>query len=126
MEKVFYTIGEVAEILGESASLVRYWTNTFSKFLKPKRNAKGNRLYKKEDIDTIKQIHLLVKTEGMTLEGASAHDDGVARGDGLEAFQVVGQPIDQFVLKADGSVLCYSYYDGNHTDTVALMCGCGS
>ncbi len=72
MEKVFYTIGEVAEILGESASLVRYWTNTFSKFLKPKRNAKGNRLYKKEDIDTIKQIHLLVKTEGMTLEGASA------------------------------------------------------
>ncbi len=72
MEKVFYTIGEVAEILGESASLVRYWTNTFSKYLKPKRNAKGNRLYKKEDIDTIKQIHLLVKTEGMTLEGAAA------------------------------------------------------
>ncbi len=72
MEKVIYTIGEVAEILGEASSLVRYWTNTFPKFVKPKRNGKGNRLYSKEDVEALKQIHLLVKTEGMTLDGAAS------------------------------------------------------
>ena len=71
MEKLYYTIGEVAEILGESTSLVRFWTNNFPKYLKPSRNAKGNRLYTKDDIDVLKQLHLLIKDKGMTLEGAS-------------------------------------------------------
>ena len=71
MEKLYYTIGEVAEILGESTSLVRFWTNSFPKYLKPNRNAKGNRLYTKDDIDVLKQLHLLIKDKGMTLEGAS-------------------------------------------------------
>ena len=71
MEKYLYTIGEVADILGESVSLVRFWSNEFTKFIKPQRNAKGNRLYTKEDIETFKHIHLLVKVEGLTLEGAA-------------------------------------------------------
>lgn len=71
MEKYFYSISEAAEILGESASLVRFWTNSFSRYLKPHRNAKGNRQYTKEDIELLKQIHLLVKGRGMTLEGAA-------------------------------------------------------
>ncbi|MBE6228172.1 MAG: MerR family transcriptional regulator [Bacteroidales bacterium] len=71
MEKYFYTIGEVAEILGESTSLVRFWSNEFPKFIKPQRNAKGNRLFTKEDLETFKHIHLLVKVEGLTLEGAA-------------------------------------------------------
>lgn len=71
MEKYLYTIGEVAEILGENVSLVRFWSNEFDKFVKPQRNAKGNRLYTKEDIEIFKQIHVLVKVEGLTLEGAA-------------------------------------------------------
>ena len=70
MDKLYYTIGEVSEILGESSSLVRFWTNSFSRYLKPKRNAKGNRLYT-EEIEVLKQIHLLVKVQGMTLDGAA-------------------------------------------------------
>ena len=58
MEKMFYTIGEVAEILGESTSLVRFWSNSFPTFIKPERNAKGNRKFTPEDVDTLKQIHL--------------------------------------------------------------------
>ena len=68
---MYYTIGEVSEILGESSSLVRFWTNSFSRYLKPKRNAKGNRLYTQEEIEVLKQIHLLVKVQGMTLDGAA-------------------------------------------------------
>lgn len=71
MEKYFYTIGEVAEILGKSTSLVRFWANEFPKYIKPQRNAKGNRLFSKEDVETFKHIHLLVKVEGLTLEGAA-------------------------------------------------------
>ena len=71
MDKLYYTIGEAAEILGESTSLVRFWSNSFPKYLKPKRNAKGNRLFTAEDMDCLKLIHLLVKEQGLTLEGAS-------------------------------------------------------
>ena len=71
MEKLYYTIGEVSEILSESVSLTRYWSNSFPRFIKPRRNAKGNRLYTAEDIETLKQIHYLVKEKGLTLEGAS-------------------------------------------------------
>ena len=71
MDNLYYTIGEVSEMLGESSSLVRFWTNSFSRYLKPKRNAKGNRLYTQEEIEVLKQIHLLVKVQGMTLDGAA-------------------------------------------------------
>ena len=71
MEKLYYSIGETAEQLGESVSLVRFWSNSFEKFIKPHRTAKGNRQYTVEDIATLKQIHLLVKERGLTLEGAA-------------------------------------------------------
>ena len=70
MAKVIYTMGETAEILGENVSAVRYWSNYFEQFVKPLRNAKGNRLYHPEDIETLKQIQFLLKNQGLTLEGA--------------------------------------------------------
>ena len=70
MEKLYYSISETAEMLGESVSLVRFWSNTFPKLLKPRRTAKGNRQFTMEDIETLKQIHYLVKDKGLTLEGA--------------------------------------------------------
>ena len=80
MEKYLYTVGEVAEIIGESTSLVRFWSNEFPKFIKPQRNAKGNRLFTKEDVDRFKQIHHLVKVEGLTLEGAAKKMKGDMKG----------------------------------------------
>ena len=70
MAKLIYTIGEVAQLLGENSSAVRYWSNYFEKFIKPQRNAKGNRLYHPDDIETLKQIQFLLKNQGLTLEGA--------------------------------------------------------
>ncbi|MFA6676746.1 MAG: MerR family transcriptional regulator [Bacteroidales bacterium] len=72
LTKLYYNIGEVADILNESTSLVRFWTEKFSKFVKPERNKKGNRRYTVKDIEALKSIHYLVKICGMTLEGASA------------------------------------------------------
>lgn len=73
MEKLFYTISEAAEILGESVSLVRFWSNSFPKEIKPHRNGKGNRLFTAEDLEALKQIHYLVKEKGMTLDGAGKY-----------------------------------------------------
>lgn len=70
IEKLYYNIGEVADILGESTSLVRFWSDKFSEFVKPERNKKGNRKYSPADIKTLKTIYHLVKEKGMTLEGA--------------------------------------------------------
>lgn len=71
MEKLYYSISEAAAILGENTSLVRYWSNSFPKFIKPFRNAKGNRMFRSEDIEVLKQIHYLVRDKGLTLEGAA-------------------------------------------------------
>ena len=69
MEKLYYSIGEAAEIIGESTSLVRYWSNEFDKHFKLSRSTRGDRKYTADDIDTLKQIHYLVNVKGLTLEG---------------------------------------------------------
>ena len=71
IEKLYYTIGEVSEMLGLNASQIRYWETEFTS-LKPKKDRKGNRLFTKEDIEMIKLIHHLVKEKGFTIEGAKS------------------------------------------------------
>lgn len=71
MERLYYTISEVAEMLGEKPSLVRYWSNEFSRELKLHRTGRGDRRYTADDIETLKQIHYLTNVRGLTLEGAA-------------------------------------------------------
>ena len=69
VEKLFYSIGEVAKMLNVPVSTVRFWENEFD-VLKPRKNKKGNRLFTADDIKNLKIIHHLVKDKGMTLAGA--------------------------------------------------------
>jgi DNA-binding transcriptional MerR regulator len=69
VEKLFYTIGEVADMFNVNTSLIRFWEREFD-IIKPKKNKKGNRLFTKEDIDNFHIIYYLVKERGMTLKGA--------------------------------------------------------
>ncbi|MFY8021471.1 MAG: MerR family transcriptional regulator [Bacteroidia bacterium] len=69
IEKLYFTIGEVAEELKLSPSLIRFWEKEFSE-LSPRKTSKGTRKYSKEDKETIKLIYQLVKVEGHTLSGA--------------------------------------------------------
>lgn len=71
MEKICYTIGEVAGVLGENTSTVRFWSDSFPKFIRPLRNAKGNRIYSPGDIETLRLVQFLLKTERLTIEGAT-------------------------------------------------------
>jgi len=69
IEKVFFSISEVAELFGVNTSNIRFWENEFD-ILKPHKNAKGNRMFTKEDIENLKIIHHLLKEKGMTIKGA--------------------------------------------------------
>jgi DNA-binding transcriptional MerR regulator len=69
IEKVFYSIGEVAEMFQVKPSLIRFWEKEFD-IIKPKKNKKGNRFFTKEDIDHFHLIYHLVKERGLTLKGA--------------------------------------------------------
>ena len=68
-EKLFYKIGEVAEMFRVNVSLIRFWEKEFD-LLNPKKNKKGNRLFTKKDVDNLTIIYHLVKERGFTLEGA--------------------------------------------------------
>jgi len=67
--KLYYSIGEVAQMFDVNASLIRFWEKEFD-ILKPKKNAKGNRLFTQKDVDNLKVIYHLVKERGFTLQGA--------------------------------------------------------
>lgn len=69
MEKLYYSIAEVADMFKINQSHLRFWEKEF-KQLNPKRNEKGTRFYTKEDIQIIKQIFFLVNEQNLTLEGA--------------------------------------------------------
>jgi len=69
LTKLYYSIGEVAELFGVSRSLIRFWESEFD-ILKPKKNRKGDRKFTVKDIENLEIIYNLVKVKGYTLEGA--------------------------------------------------------
>lgn len=72
VEKIYYSMGEVAEMLDVSATLLRFWEQKFD-IIKPHKNKKGNRMFTPEDVRNLKTIYHLVKERGMTLAGAAKY-----------------------------------------------------
>lgn len=71
-EKRYYSIGELAKAFNVNASLIRFWDKEFD-VLKPKKNAKGNRMFTPDDVKNLQLIYHLVKERGFTLDGARVH-----------------------------------------------------
>lgn len=69
LTKLYYGIGEVAEMFNVSNSLIRFWETEFDN-LKPHKNSKGDRRFTKKNIEELNIIYHLVKVRGFTLEGA--------------------------------------------------------
>ena len=67
--KMFYSIKEVAQMLGVTEVTLRYWETVFPQ-VAPQKGTNGVRRYTKEDISILETIHLLVKGRGLTLAGA--------------------------------------------------------
>ena len=71
-DKRYYSIGDLAKAFDVNASLIRFWDKEFD-ILKPKKNAKGNRMFTPEDVKNLQLIYHLVKERGFTLDGARTH-----------------------------------------------------
>ena len=71
--KMFYSIGEVAEIFNVNTSLLRFWEKEFSTILDLSKDSRGNRQYTGQDISKIRILYNLVKEQGYTLDGAKKY-----------------------------------------------------
>ncbi|MFP4663620.1 MAG: MerR family transcriptional regulator [Bacteroidales bacterium] len=70
-EKLYYSIGEVADMFAVNTSLIRFWEKEFS-VIKPHKNKRGQRMFTSKDIENFHKIYHLVKERGMTLNGAKS------------------------------------------------------
>lgn len=68
-QKLYYSISEVAGWFRVNTSLIRYWENEFD-ILKPRKNRKGDRLFRVEDIKNLQLIYYLLRQRKFSIEGA--------------------------------------------------------
>jgi DNA-binding transcriptional MerR regulator len=68
-DKLYFKIGEVAELVGVKPYVLRYWESEFS-VLKPTKTPSKHRLYRRRDVETLLQIKGLLHDERFTIEGA--------------------------------------------------------
>lgn len=69
LDKLYYKIGEVAEIIGVPQSTLRFWEKEFDG-VAPIRTPSGVRLYTPENIERLRIIHFLIKTRGLKIKSA--------------------------------------------------------
>jgi DNA-binding transcriptional MerR regulator len=69
MEKLYYSIGEVSDIVGHEPHVLRYWEQEFDA-LSPRKNRAGRRIYTEEDVALVERIRRLLKEEKYTIAGA--------------------------------------------------------
>jgi len=99
IEKLYYSIGEVAEVFNVAPSLIRFWESEFD-IIKPKKNRKGNRQFTREDIENVRTIYHLVKEKGFTLQGAKEmlRNDSQAVKDKMEMIESL-KKVRSFLLE---------------------------
>ena len=72
LEKDLYRIGEVSRLTNTKPFVLRYWETEFP-MLQPVKSPSGHRLYRREDIETVRKIKRLLYDEGFTIAGARRH-----------------------------------------------------
>ena len=123
-DKLFYSMGEVAEMFDVNTSLIRHWESQFS-ILRPKRNKKGNRLFSPEDVENLKMIYHLVKERGMTLEGAkkAPSESGVDRDaelmERLQRIRALLVEVREDLKAGEGEIVTASDADMTDADAAA-------
>jgi DNA-binding transcriptional MerR regulator len=67
--KLYYRIGEVAELVGVEPHVLRYWEREF-RSIRPTKSAKGQRVYSRRDVENLMRVRELLYSEGFTIAGA--------------------------------------------------------
>ncbi len=106
--KLYYSIGEVAEMFGVSETLLRYWEKEFPS-ISPKKAGRNIRQYSQEDIEQVRLIYNLVKVKGMKLAAArraleTTRDDVNRNVEVVTRLQAVREELAQLKKALDGLV----------------------
>ena len=72
VKKLYYPIGEVATWFNVNTSLIRYWEKEF-KQLQPRKTRKGDRLFRAQDIEFLRQLYFLLREKKYSIEGAKTY-----------------------------------------------------
>ena len=120
IEKLYYSIGEVAKMFDVNTSHIRFWSKEFD-VIKPATNKKGNRLFTQADVDNLKKIYHLVKEKGFTLKGAKVELKEERKrirenGSVVPPFTVVSQPVISM-----GDTLPFEEPAESLVDNIAIM-----
>ena len=83
VRKEYYSISEVADMVGLPAHVLRYWESQFS-VLSPSKNRSGNRVYQRKEIKLILLVKQLLHVEKYTVEGAKQRIEQLRRGGNLQ------------------------------------------
>jgi len=67
--KLYFRIGEVAELVGVEPHVLRYWEREF-RSIRPTKSAKGQRVYSRRDVENLMRVRQLLYSEGFTIAGA--------------------------------------------------------
>jgi DNA-binding transcriptional MerR regulator len=67
--KLYFRIGEVAELVGVEPHVLRYWEREF-RAIRPTKSAKGQRVYSRRDVENLMRVRELLYREGFTIAGA--------------------------------------------------------
>lgn len=127
-KKLYYSMGEVAEMFDVTPALIRHWESQFD-CIKPHRNKKGNRLFTPEDVERLKQIYHLVKERGMTLKGANkvlkrAKSDEVAQEmellERLQKIRAALVEVREELKSGDGEQVVEEAYPVQEQDVAAV------
>lgn len=95
MEKLYYSIGEVSDIVGHEPHVLRYWEQEFD-VLDPRKNRAGRRVYTKEDVATVERIRYLLKDEKYTIAGAK---QAIDRDDARDRVRGSLQSLRSFLVR---------------------------
>lgn len=87
-QKLYYKIGEIAKRYDVNPSLIRYWEKEFN-FIKPKKSAKGTRLFTQKDVDHFEIIYHLVKEKGMTIQGVKDYISKREDDNSVDKLQII-------------------------------------
>ena len=87
-QKLYYKIGEIAKRYDVNPSLIRYWEQEFD-FIKPKKSAKGTRLFTQKDVDHFEIIYHMVKEKGMTIQGVKDYISKRKDDNSVDKLQII-------------------------------------
>jgi DNA-binding transcriptional MerR regulator len=127
-EKLFYRIGDVAEITGIKPHVLRYWESEFSG-LHPRKNRAGQRIYERRDVELIIEIKKLLYEQRYTISGArkllarqnrrveKKSAPARARGDLSEALKICRRELQALLILLEHENRDPAYRRGNSAGT---------